>query len=207
MIQRRVDESDGAFAEAQSHLIDDSDDGAESRRARRSAVDERKLPVDGDDVIGAVGGDVGDASCALGVVEAVGAVRGRMVAEPSLHGVGLVIREREDVGEAAAGVDDGFAGFFGRGDGRARLDLRGADGGDVGAAAGEGGVEDAGGAVVVKFGDGVDASAAVAADAVVPRGVEDGDALEAEFHVFATLAEFVGGGQVCLWDVLVKVNI
>ena len=119
-----------------------------------------------------------------------------MVGEPGLHGGGLVGGEGEDVGEAAAGVDDGFAGFFGLGDGGVGLDLRGADGGDVGAGAGEGGVEFARGAVVVFARGGVDALAAVAGDAVVARGVEHRHALEAEFHVFVALAHLVEGGQV-----------
>ena len=197
-VQGRIDEPDGTFPKIESRLIDERDDGAKDGRRGRGAVDERELAVDGDDIVRAVGRNVGNAFRLLGVVEAVGAVRGRMVAEEGLHGRGLVVREGEDVGEAAAGVDDCFARFFGRGDGGAWSDLRGADGGDVGAAAGEGRVEDAGGAVVVPFRDRVDAAAAVAGDAVVSGGVDDCDALQAEFHVFLALAHLVGWGQVGL---------
>ncbi len=56
-----------------------------------------------------------------------------MVGEVGCHGGGLVGGEGEDVAEAAAGVDDCFAGFFGVGgcDGRVGFDLSGANGGDV----------------------------------------------------------------------------
>lgn len=56
-----------------------------------------------------------------------------MVGEEGFHGCGLVVGEREDIGKAAAGEDDGFAGFLGGYDGGTGADLRGADGGDVGA--------------------------------------------------------------------------
>ncbi len=197
-VQRRIEEPNGPLAKIQPRLIDKSDDSAKNRRRSRGAVYKRELAVDGDDVVRAVGRDVGEAARLLGVVEAIGAVGGRVVAEEGLHGGGLVVRQGEDVGEAAAGEDDGFARLFGLDDGGAGLDLGGADGGDVGAGAGEGRVEEAGGAVVVLFRDGVDAAAAVAGDAVVARGVDDADALEAEFHVFLALAHFVKWGQVGL---------
>jgi hypothetical protein len=53
------------------------------------------------------------AASALRVVEAVGAIWWRVLCEPVVHGCGLVVREREDVAEAAAGVDDCFARLFG----------------------------------------------------------------------------------------------
>lgn len=56
-----------------------------------------------------------------------------MVGEVGCYGGGLVTGEGEDVAEAAAGVDYGFAGFFWRGDAGAGDDLRGAYGGYVGA--------------------------------------------------------------------------
>lgn len=205
-VQGGIDEADGAFAEIESGLVDEGDDGAEDGGRGRGAVDEGELAVDGDDVVGPVGRHVRDAFGHLRVVEAVGAVGGRVVAEEGLHRRGLVVREREDVGEATAGKDDGLAGLFGRGDGGAGLDLRGADGGDVGAAAREGRVEDAGGAVVVQFRDGVDATAAVAGNAEVAGGVDDRDALEAEFHVFLALTHFVVRGQVGLVMLVLFVN-
>jgi hypothetical protein len=56
-----------------------------------------------------------------------------MVGEVACYGGGLVGGDGKDVAEAAAGVDNCFAGFFGvRGcDGRVGFDLRGAYGGDV----------------------------------------------------------------------------
>jgi hypothetical protein len=50
---------------------------------------------------------------ALRVVEALGAVWWWVVCEPGVYGCGLVVREREDVAEASAGVDDCFARLFG----------------------------------------------------------------------------------------------
>lgn len=66
-----------------------------------------------------------------------------MVGEERFYGCGLVVGEREDVREAAAGVDDGFAGFFGGNNGGAWANLRGADGGDVRTGGGKGGIEHA----------------------------------------------------------------
>ena len=73
--------------------------------------------------------------------------------------------------------------------------MRGADGCDVGAGGWETRIEHAGGAVVVGAVWG-DTLSSVASDAIVTGGVQDGGALEAEFHVFVALADFVGGGEV-----------
>lgn len=119
-----------------------------------------------------------------------------MVREPGFHGCRLVGREGEDVREAAAGEDDCFAGLFGLRDGSVGDDLRGANGGDVGACGGKTRVEDPRGTVVVLLCCGVDALAAVAGDTAVAGGEEEGGAGEAELHVFHALAAFVGGGEV-----------
>ena len=50
-----------------------------------------------------------------------------MVCEIGCYGAALVGRDWEDVGEAAAGVDDCFAGFLGGGDGGAGDNLCGPD--------------------------------------------------------------------------------
>ena len=89
-----------------------------------------------------------------------------MIGEEAVDRSGLVGWEGEDVGEAAAREDDRFAGFFWRGDGGSGDDLGGADGGNVGAGAGEGRVKHPAGAVVEGAICG-DALAAVAGDAVV----------------------------------------
>ena len=69
----------------------------------------------------------------MGVVVLGGGVAGLVVGEVGGDGGGLVAGFGEDVAEAAAGVDDRFAGLFGGGDAGAGDDLRRADGGDVGA--------------------------------------------------------------------------
>lgn len=123
---------------------------------------------------------------------------GRVGGEETRHGFGLVVRQGEDVGEAPTRENDGFAGGLGLGDGCARRDLRGAYARHVRAAAREGRVEGAprGGLGSAGAGGGGAAEAAVAGDAVVARGVEDGDSREAEFEVFGALAGLVGGGEV-----------
>ena len=73
--------------------------------------------------------------------------------------------------------------------------MRGADGGNVGASSREARVEHARCAVVVDAAW-ADTLASVASDAVVAGGVEYGGTLEAEFHVFVALADFVGGREV-----------
>lgn len=50
---------------------------------------------------------------ALRVVEALGAIWWRVICEPVVHGCGLIVREREDVAKASAGVDNCFARLFG----------------------------------------------------------------------------------------------
>lgn len=165
-IQRWVDEPNTALPDRQPRLIDQRQDTAHDGGASARAVHQAEGAVDGDDVVRAVGRDVGVAAGLLGVVELRGCVGGRVRCEPALHGGGLVGGEGEDVGEAAAGEDDGFASFLGLGDGSARHDLRGADGGHVGACGREGGVE-APAAPVVVGAIGCDALAAVARNAVV----------------------------------------
>ena len=73
--------------------------------------------------------------------------------------------------------------------------MRGANGGHIGAGGWKARIKHAGGAVVVGA-VWADTLASVASDAVVTRGVEDGGALEAEFHVFVALADFIGGSEV-----------
>lgn len=165
-VEGRVDEADAALADVEAGLVDEGEDGADGGGGGGGAVDEGEGAVDGDDVVGAVGADVGVSAGFLGVVELSGGVWGRVVREPALHGGGLVARQVEDVREAAAGVDDSFAGLLGLSDGGAGLDLGGTHGGDVRACWGEGWVEHAGGAAVVGP-VGVDALASVAGDAVV----------------------------------------
>ena len=55
-----VDEADGALAGVGALLVDQRDDAAEGRARGRGPVDELQRAVDGDDVVGAVGGDVGE---------------------------------------------------------------------------------------------------------------------------------------------------
>lgn len=128
--------------------------------------------------------DVRVPTCLLAVVEPVRTVGGWVVGEPLMHGRGLVVGQREDIAEPAAGVDDGLAGHLGlRAGGEVLddvgvvLDLRGADAGDVWAGTRERRVEAAGGAVVVGGVDAwaVDALSAVAGDAVIATAVQDGD--------------------------------
>ena len=73
--------------------------------------------------------------------------------------------------------------------------MRSANGGHVGAGGWKARVKHAGGAVVVGA-VWADTLASVASDAVVAGGVENGGALEAKFHVFVALADFVGGSEV-----------
>ena len=195
-IKRRVDKPNRTLSNIRSSLINDGHDGTERRRTSRSAKDKREAAIDGHNVVSAIGGNVRVGTSHHGVVVAVGTVRRVELGEVVFDGSGLVGGQGEDIGEAATGEDDGFAGLFGLGDGGVGDDLGGADGGDVGAGAGERGVEDTGGAVVVLAGFGVDALAAVTCDAEVAGGVEDGGAGHAELGVFLALAAFVEGGQV-----------
>ena len=195
-IQRGIDKAHRALSDIRPVLIDDSHDRTKSRGARRGAEDKGKTTVDSDDIVSAIGRDIRVSAGHAGVIVAIGAVGRIEVIEVRLDGAGLVGGHGEDVGEAAAGEDDGFAGLFGLGDGGVGDDLGGADGGDVGAGAGEGGVEDAGCAVVVLACSRVDALPAVAGDAEVAGGVEDGAAGHAELGVFLALPPLVEGRQV-----------
>ena len=196
-IKRRVDESNTTLSNRQPCLVDKRDDGPSDGRGCRSAVHKRKCPVNRNDVVCSVGCNVREPARLLGVVELGSGVRGWVVCEPGFDSSGLVRREGEDVREAAAGEDNCFASFFWCGDGGAGNDLRRADGGDVGAGGWEARVEHARGAVIVGAVWG-DTLASVASDAIVTRGVENGGALKAEFHVFVALADFVGGSEVGL---------
>lgn len=80
-VQRRIDEADCCFSSVDTLLVDEGDDAAESRRRGRGAVDQADTAVNGDGIVGAVGGYVGVAAHGLGVV-----VLSRRVA-------GLVVRE------------------------------------------------------------------------------------------------------------------
>ncbi len=118
-----------------------------------------------------------------------------MVGEPAFYGGGLVGGEREDVREPATGENDSLARLLGCCDAGIRHYLRRADGGHVGTCGREGRIELAAGAIVVGA-VGADALVKVARHAVVARGVEEGRALEAEFHVLVALALLVESGQV-----------
>ena len=59
-----------------------------------------------------IGTDVRERADLAGVVEAIGAVGGRVVGQETRYRGGLVGGEREDVAEAAAGVDDRFTGLL-----------------------------------------------------------------------------------------------
>ena len=114
-------------------------------------------------------------------------------------GGGLVRRHGKDVAEAAARVNYCFAGFFGVSccDGCVGLDLRGAYSRDVGASAGEGGVEcsRAAGVEGSSCALGVGAAfGAVSCYAIVSRGVDKCHPGETELHILVALTDFVRGG-------------
>ena len=115
-------------------LVDEGDDGTKRGRRSRGAVYQAERAVDRDDVVRAVGRDVGVASGRLRVVVLSRGVGRLVVREVGSHGRGLVRWLGEDVAEAAAGVDDGLAGFLGCRDAGTRDDLGRAYGGDIGAA-------------------------------------------------------------------------
>jgi len=63
-------------------------------------------------VVGAICTDVWKAASSLGVVETGAGVRRWVIRKPALDSRGLVGRQREDVGEATAGVNHSLAGFL-----------------------------------------------------------------------------------------------
>ncbi len=71
---------------------------------------ERKLCVDGYDVVYAIGADVRVPAHGLRVIVAVGAVGGRVLREVCCHGILLVRGHGKDVGESVAGEDDALEG-------------------------------------------------------------------------------------------------
>lgn len=162
--------------------------------ARAAGEAERAAVVHGDVI--PIRSHVGDAA-ALPVIEAaVGAdvlpalvVRiGRVVGVEKLRdGVGLVVWNRKDIREAAAGgvgAAVGHArgvdyGAFGVVDSFSGVDFGGADVGEPGAGVGLGGREDGRVGAEAAVGRAVSREAA---DAGVARGDEDGGALEAEFE-------------------------
>ena len=99
-------------------------------------------------------------------------IRRRVLLQKRPHSLLLIRRDAEDIREPAAGEDDLLAGALGVEDGRVGVHLRGADGGDEGAAGGEGGVE---AGCVEGFGAvGGEADVVEAGDAEVAGAVEDG---------------------------------
>ena len=98
-----------------------------------------------------------------------------MVDKEGLYGRSLVGRKGKDIGEAAAGEDDGFASFFGLGYGGAGLDLGRTNGRNVRATARERRVEFASSAIVV-CAVRVDTLTSVAGYTIVSRGIDDGRA-------------------------------
>jgi hypothetical protein len=194
-INRRVDKPHAPFARRRSRLVDERDNRPKHRRRGAGAVDERQRAVDGDDVVGAISGDIGVAAHGLRIVvlrRCITWFRSRIVIR---NCAGLIVGLGKYIAEAAAAVDDCFAGFFGRGDACARDDLGCADGGDVGAGGGEGGVEGATGAAVVGAAGALGFRAAlgrIASHAIVAGAVDYGGAGEAEFHVLVALAGLVG---------------
>lgn len=194
-VEGGVDEPDTAFTQVESGFVDQRQERADDGDGGGGAVDQGEGAIDSGDVVGSVRCDVGIAARGAAVVELSGGVRGRMSGEESVNGGCLVSGKGENVGEAAAGVDDGFTGLLWCGDGGAGGDLGSANGGHVGAGAGECWVEHAAGTVVVGTVRG-EAVTAVAGDAEIPGRVEDGRALKTELHVLMTLAPFVEGSQV-----------
>ena len=122
-----------------------------------------------------------------------------MVCVIRLDGRGLVRGLRKDIAEAAAAVDDGLAGFLWCGDAGAGNYLRGANSGDIRTGCWKGGVEGSRASSVVgaacAFGPGA-ALATITGNSGVTGGVENRDALHAEFHIFIALAYFVSGREV-----------
>ena len=132
-VQGRVDEADGSLARIGPLFIDEGDDAAKGRRRGRGTVDQAETAVNGDDVIGAVGGHVGIASRGLRIVVLSGGVGRLVVRKVGGDGGGLIRWLGEDVAEATAGVNDRLAGFLGGGHAGAGDDLRRAYRCDVGA--------------------------------------------------------------------------
>ena len=130
-VERGVDEADGTLAGIDALLVDERDDAAECGRGGRGAVHEAEAAVDRDDVVGAVGGDVGVAAHGLRVVVLGCCVAGVVVGVVGFDGGGLVGWHGEDVAETAAGVDYCFAGFFGGGHAGSGDDLSRTYRGDV----------------------------------------------------------------------------
>ena len=133
-INHRVNEPNTTLPLGRSILVDNRHYTPERGTRGAGAVYQRKVPVDGDDVVGAVGRDVGEGAHGAGIVEAVAAVGRGMVEQERGYCGFLVGGEREDVAEAAAAVDYGFAGRFGLGfcgdDVRIVFHLGGADSGN-----------------------------------------------------------------------------
>ena len=92
----RVDEADGALTDGKTLLIYERENAAQGGGRCGSAVDQAERAVNGDDIVCAVGRDVGVTASLLAVVEAVGTVRWWMVAEPALDSVALVAGEGEE---------------------------------------------------------------------------------------------------------------
>ena len=173
-IQCWIDESHRALPSIRALFVDQGDDTTHRRRRGRCPINQRDFVVHGDDVIGAVSGDVRVSAHSLRVVVLLGSVRGFVVRVVRLHGRGLVGRLRKHVAEPAAGVDDGLAGLLGSGHAGTGDDLRGAYGCHVWAGSWEGGVEGAGAAVVESAPGAFGFRAAlpsIARDAVVAGGI------------------------------------
>lgn len=147
-IQRGVDEANRALTRSSQLIVNQRDDAAKHGATRARAIDVLPLAVNSKHVVGAIGTHIRERTASSRVVVPEGSVRGWVVCQKGVDGIGLVGRNVKVVGEAAARVNDGLAGGLGLGarseacgDVCARGDLGGTYGGDVGACAWESWVE------------------------------------------------------------------
>ena len=97
-----IDETNCRFACIEPGVVEDSQDGTERRRGRRSSRYQPKTSEYCDNVIEAVGADVREASYHLAVVVLMCPVWRRVFAVKGLYGIGLVAWHSKDVAESAA---------------------------------------------------------------------------------------------------------
>jgi hypothetical protein len=197
-VQDRVDEADGRLALRQQFLVNAGQNGREGgRRGRRSSDQRRSARIVDDDVVAdgghirvATSGTVVDAAIGTeaAVVDAlVVGVRWVRRLEVMGHRILLVVGDRIDVTEAAAGGEAGDGHFGVLGCARPRGQVCRTHGEEVGTGRWE--IRDEDVAAVTE------ALAAGWPDARITRGHHDGDALQPQFHKLVALPLLVRVGQ------------
>ena len=99
-IKGRIQEAYSSLSGVNALLIDERDDGAESRRRGWGSVNGTQRSIDGNNVVRSVSGNIRIAADCLGVVVLCCSIAGLVVGEIGLDGRGLVGWQWKDVREA-----------------------------------------------------------------------------------------------------------